>query len=52
MRGHEWARSAEDALNRRSKLYLKLSREQQEKVAQWFAQDDEAAPATARAQMA
>ncbi len=32
----EWAQTAQDVLERRSKLYLHLSSEQQEQVAQWF----------------
>jgi len=34
---HEWARSADDVLWRRSKLGLHLTPEQRERVAQWFA---------------
>ncbi|MEO0410915.1 MAG: glycerol-3-phosphate dehydrogenase [Pseudomonadota bacterium] len=36
MRDVEWARTAEDALNRRSKLYLILSEEEQQAVKGWF----------------
>jgi len=36
MAEREWARTAQDALTRRSKLYLKLSDEEQQRVAQWF----------------
>ncbi|MEM6681968.1 MAG: glycerol-3-phosphate dehydrogenase [Pseudomonadota bacterium] len=36
MRQCEWAHTAEDALTRRSKLYLKLSEAEQQKVADWF----------------
>jgi glycerol-3-phosphate dehydrogenase len=37
MRDHEWARSADDALWRRSKLGLRLDDRQRERVAAWFA---------------
>ncbi|MEM6832937.1 MAG: glycerol-3-phosphate dehydrogenase [Pseudomonadota bacterium] len=37
LRDKEWARTGEDALNRRSKLYLRLSEEEQRAVANWFA---------------
>ncbi|MEM7568686.1 MAG: glycerol-3-phosphate dehydrogenase [Pseudomonadota bacterium] len=36
MRDVEWARTAEDALNRRSKLYLVLSEDEQKAVQAWF----------------
>lgn len=36
MRTHEWASTSDDALTRRSKLYLALTLEQQEAVAAWF----------------
>lgn len=38
MRRHEWAACAQDALNRRSKLYLTLSAAQQDSVEAWFKQ--------------
>jgi glycerol-3-phosphate dehydrogenase len=37
MRDHEWARSAQDALWRRSKLGLQYDPDQQARVAEWFA---------------
>src|SRR5262249_29707518 len=36
MRYHEWARTGEDALWRRSKLGLRLDRNQRQRVAEWF----------------
>jgi glycerol-3-phosphate dehydrogenase len=36
MRDHEWARTGEDALWRRSKLGLRLDRSHRERVAAWF----------------
>jgi glycerol-3-phosphate dehydrogenase len=36
MRDHEWARTAEDALWRRSKLGLRLNGQQRQRVADWF----------------
>ncbi|MEO0699102.1 MAG: glycerol-3-phosphate dehydrogenase C-terminal domain-containing protein, partial [Pseudomonadota bacterium] len=37
----EFARSAEDVLKRRSKLYLHLTAEEQARVADWFEQECE-----------
>jgi glycerol-3-phosphate dehydrogenase len=37
MRDKEWARTAEDALWRRSKLGLRLDEAQKKRVAAWFA---------------
>jgi glycerol-3-phosphate dehydrogenase len=37
MRDEEWARTAEDALWRRSKLGLRMDDTQKERVAAWFA---------------
>ena len=36
MRDHEWARSGEDALWRRSKLGLRFDSDQKDRVAAWF----------------
>ncbi|MEO0463592.1 MAG: glycerol-3-phosphate dehydrogenase [Pseudomonadota bacterium] len=35
----EWARSAEDVLKRRSKLYLHLNPQEQERVSEWLARE-------------
>ena len=37
MRDREWARSADDALDRRSKIGLRLSAEERARVAEWWA---------------
>ena len=37
---HEFARSAQDVLKRRSKLYLRLDQEAQDKIDQWFKTTD------------
>ena len=40
---HEFARSAQDVLKRRSKLYLHLAQEAQDKIEHWFKTTDLAA---------
>jgi glycerol-3-phosphate dehydrogenase len=41
----EWARDAQDVLWRRTKLGLHLSKQEQQRVAQWFAEQVQAQPA-------
>lgn len=48
LRDREWAVSAEDILWRRSKLGLRLTREQQARLADWLSEADSAAPHVAR----